>query len=354
MKLAKRKYTKICLKYLIIKGDIMKKSSKIVALSLLTALSLNMIGPMQKQVYAAELLDFGVKTESFTPNLVRANIKQDKANKEKTLQILRNVRSRMWDENIAYTMDDSNPNNMKLRDYLKTQGINSKEQYLNSITWSTDHERLAVQRGFEVKINGLNHNRPDGSSYETAVLPNGTKIASEIIAWNNMAMDPEIAINQWTFNPRSKYNNMSEYDLLKESNGVYNNKNGHMHIILDPSFKTVGFASINSNGDYYGVAEFGINAPSGSDSLNYVGEYEMKFGKVQEESNNTTVDKEAIKEKLKAAIDRSNKTISAAELILGEYPNTIAEVKPEVEKLLIKYKAQRAEAERRLKAYNNL
>lgn len=332
----------------------MKKSSKIVALSLLTTLSLNMIGPMQKQAYAGQLLDFGIKTDNFQPNLVKANIKQDNANKEKTLEALRNVRAKMWDENIAYTMDQSNPNNMTLRDYLKTQGINSKEQYLKSITWSTDHEKLAVQRGFEVKLNGLNHNRPDGSSYDSAVLPNGTKTASEIIACNNMAMDPQIAINQWTFNPRARYNNMSEYDLLKESNGVYNNKNGHMHIMLDPSFKTIGFASVNSNGDYYGVAEFGINAPSGSEALNYVGEYEMRFGKVKEDSNNTSKDNESTIAKLKAAVDKSNKTISAAELILEKYPNTIAEVRPEVEKLLVKYKALRAEAERRLKAYNNL
>ena len=58
------------------------------------------------------------------------------------------------------------------------------------------------------------------------------------------------------------------------------------------------------------------------------------------------------KEKLEEAIKNSKKTIENAEFVIKKYPNTLKDVIPEVEALIVKSKALIKEAESRLAKYN--
>ena len=71
----------------------------------------------------------------------------------------------MWDEDVLYTLDNNNQANKTIRDTLEEVGITSKNEYLNLVKWSTDLEKIAIQRGFEVSANGFSHQRIDGSEY---------------------------------------------------------------------------------------------------------------------------------------------------------------------------------------------
>ena len=319
----------------------MKKTKKILALALLSSLSVNslaLVSPQSENIaYASQNIDFGISTKNFESKTITLNLKQDEANKSQTLAAIRDLRAKMWDENVPYISDaNSNPKNMKLRDYLKTKGITSKEAYVNSINWSTDLEKIAIQRIYEVTQTGLSHLRPDGSDCATATLPNGTRTYAEILAYNSDPYTPAKAFNQWAFGKRSNYGGKSEYDLLLESNGVYNNGNAHLHIILDPEYNTMGLSINNSTDPNFVGVEFGYANNSGSNATGLVGEYTMYFGKAKPETNpkkDKKLSKES-REKLEEAVRKNKIQIEAAKLLMRMAPKKVANVKDQLLNLI--------------------
>lgn len=312
----------------------MKKTGNLIALSLLAGLSINFVGLMPR-AHASQTINLGIDTNTFPARSAVFKIKQDEYNKRLALSTLREIRAKMWDENIPYTLDESNPDNTRIRDYLSSVGINSKEAYVNQTKWSVDLEKIALQRAFEVKSTGLSHVRPDGSSYTTAVLDNGTKTYAEILASNSGGLDAAKALKQWAYSPRKNFNGKSEYDLIKESNGVYNSGNGHLHIALDPAYPYFGLAVINT----VAVGEFGIDARSGEDASGFVGEYEFNQGKkieIKNEENKNIVKKDnsKLKERLEESIENNKKTIAGAKFLQSNAPNTIKSVRKKLDKLM--------------------
>lgn len=339
-----------CNKY---KGEVMKNTKKVIALALLASLSVNSIGLVSPQseniAYASQNLDFGISTKNFESKTVTLNLKQDEANKQASLAAIKEIRAKMWDENVPYISDaDSNPNNMKLRDYLKSKGITSKDAYINRMNWSTDLERIVIQRMYEVSLTGLSHMRPDGSDCATAQLPSGTRTYAEILANNSDPYTPAKAFNQWAYSKRANFGGKSEYDLLLESNGVYNNGNAHLHIILDPEYDHMGLSIIYAGDLNYVGVEFGYADKSGSNPTGLVGDYTMYFGQAKAQESPKT-DKKLSKEqreRLEKSVSENKTQIAAVNLLFETSPNKVAKVKDRLLALIEKSEKliQRAEA----------
>lgn len=314
----------------------MKNTKKIVAMTLLFSLSANTLANLNPhsniKAYASSKLDFGIDTKKFEPKSISLNLNQDENNKEASLAALRAVRAEMWDKNVPYTYDEkSNKNNTRLRDVLKSKGINSKEAYLNQIKWSNDLEKLSIQRLFEVKITGLSHTRPDGSDLSSAILPSGTRTYGEILAYNSDGFTPARAFSQWTHSKMADYGNKSEYELLVESNGVFNYGNAHLHIILDPNFNRIGLAINNDSDIKFVAAEFGQADKSGSKATGLVGDYTMDFGKAS--TKKTKMSKEA-RRNLEKAVEENKTRVAAANLLLEMAPKKVADIKDQLLKLI--------------------
>lgn len=317
----------------------MKNTKKVLALALLLSLSANAVGFLGNDnnaiSYAASTIDFGIKTENFESKSLTYNLKQDEANKMASLKARNKIRSEMWDRNVPYTYDEiSNNNNTKLRDYLKSVGINSKTEYLNQTKWSTGLEKIAIHRIYEVTTTGLSHLRPDGSDCYTASLPEGVRTFAEILANNTDTLTPERAFNQWAYSPRAGYGNKSEYDLLLESNGVYNNGNAHLHLILDPEYDHMALSIVSTSNMNYVAVEFGYANQTGNKATGLVGDYTMNFGKKANNKNNKA-NLEEIKEKLRQAVEYNKTQVNSAKFLLENAPKTVAKVK---DKLLTQIK----------------
>lgn len=317
----------------------MKNTKKIIALSLLASLTVNAVSltsPQSASIsYASIKIDFGIKTHKFQSKSQTFTLKQDEANKASAIRGLMQIRSDMWDKNVPYTLDSkSNSKNTKLRDYLKSKGINSKDEYINRTKWSTDLEKIGIQRLYEVSLTGLSHTRPDGSDCSKAVLPSGTRTYGEILANNSEPYTPEMAFNQWAYGKRTNYGGKSEYQLLIESNGVYNNGNAHLHIILDPEYDRMGLAIINSSDLNYAAVEFGYADKSGSKAVGLVGEYTMDFGKAKAKANNKKESSKDTRAKLEEAVRRNKIQVEAAKLLLKMAPEKVAGVKGQLLKLI--------------------
>lgn len=333
----------------------MKNTKKVLAIALLASLSVNSLGfvnpQSEKIAYASEKLDFGVSTKNFESKAVTLNLKQDEVNKSAALAATRELRGKMWDENVPYISDaDSNPKNMKLREYLKTKGITSKEAYINRTKWSTDLERIAIQRMYEVSLTGLSHQRPDGSDCATAVLPSGTRTYAEILANNSDSYTPDKAFNQWAYGKRANYGGKSEYELLKESNGVYNNGNAHLHIILDPEYDHMGLSIIYSGGLNYVGVEFGYANNSGSNATGFVGDYTMYFGKADVEESPKKDKKltEEQRKKLEKSISENKTQVAAVKLLFETSPKKVEKVKDQLLALMAKSEKLIQKAEKML------
>ncbi|MBM0046824.1 hypothetical protein JNO63_06935 [Anaerococcus sp. mt242] len=307
------------------------KSYKKLALSL--ALSFVLLGA--NPAFAAESrLDLGVDTGKVAFSEETFSLKQDEALKNEVLSEIRAIRSRLWDENILYTLEGSNKNGERLQDVAKVNGFSSKEAYVNGLTWSNNLERIAIQRAYEQTITGLSHNRPDGSDNSTAITKSGIYASAEILASSTQKEDPKKSFGQWAFEPSKIKNNKSEYQLLKESKGVSNSDNGHLHIILDPELKHIGYAALNTNSKWnYGVGVFDFNISNvNENSVNIVGNYNIYAGdiadapKVENKTANPVkldeLSPESI-QKLRNTVTNSKETIAGAKLLMRTMPQFV-------------------------------
>ena len=322
----------------------MKRPIKILALSL--ALSFPVLGLAESTftstAYAssAQRLNLGVDTSKAKFKEDTVNLKQDEANKNETLSEIKAIRSRLWDENIYYTLDNSNSKGARLRDVAKEYGITNKDTYVNAITWSNDLERIAIQRAYEQLIVDLSHDRPDGSPMETTTTNNGVYPNGENLAASTALESPALAFAQWSFRPSKSRKGLSEYDILANTKGVKNAENGHLHLILNPRFYHVGFATMNGGDSEwnYAVLNASIKNPANNQAATgYVGQYRLYVGtpsKGAPKTQSKAINKAQSIEKLRQAVERAKKEIAAAEYILENYPKTVAHVKGQLVDLI--------------------
>lgn len=296
-------------------------------------------------------------------------LQQDEALKEAALKEVRNIRSKLWDENVIYTENRSaNPGNERLQDVARKYGYTDKESYVNAVVWSNDVERIAIQRTYEQIYNGLSHTRPDGSRMGTVITENGIGPNAEILAANWQPMTPAIAFDQWAFAKSSYWDNKSEYDLLLEANGVINDGNGHLHIILDPSLEYIGYAQINSDQARYNFAganfasNYSANFITDFSATNMVGEYRLYVGEptaADIEAENLA-DQRKLEEKrrlaeqmkkLEKAVDDAQRQIDIAENLLKNYPKTVKNVRGKLIKQIDQSRNYIAEARKLLREF---
>lgn len=322
-------------------GELMKNSKKL-ALSL--AISFALLGA--NPVFAATRLDLGVNTGNVSFSEGTFNLNQDENLKNQVLAEARAIRSRLWDENILYTLDEnSNSKSERLQDVVKANGYANKEAYVNGLTWSNDLEKIAIQRAYEQTLTGLSHQRPDGSSMSTAATINGIHPGAEILASSTDSQNPKRSFGQWSFEPSKRKNNKSEYQLLKEAKGVSNADNGHLHIILDPELKHIGFAALNTNAKWnYGVGIFDF-AISGNNqaSANLVGSFNIYAGDIKRAPKienktvapaKTTELSAASVEKLRTSVSNAKRTIAGAELLMKTMPKFAKENGAKINELI--------------------
>lgn len=335
------------------------KNSKKLALSL--AISFALLGA--RPSFAANRLDLGVDTGKAAFSEGTFTLKQDEANKNQVLSEVRAIRSRLWDENILYTLDqNSNSKGERLQDVAKANGYASKEAYVNGLTWSNDLEKIAIQRAYEQTITGLSHQRPDGSKQTSAVTTNGIYPGAEILASSTELESPSKAFAQWSFEPSKKKNNKSEYQLLIEAKGVSDSDNGHLHIILDPELKHIGFASLNTNEKWnYGVGIFDFEISNNNQaSSNLVGQYNIYTGDIknapkQEEKTENPVksnklSKESI-ERLRTSVKNARQSIAGAEILMKTMPKFAKENGQKINDLIAKSEKIIDQAEKILANY---
>lgn len=330
---------------------------KIASLAFALSLSIGASQALNHNVaYAAEskYLDLGVDTGSVSYQEYTFYLNQTEASKNEALAEVREIRSKLWDENVIYTLNDSgNPKSERLQDVAKAYGYRNKNDYVNGLTWATDLEKIAIQRAYEQTITGMSHKRPDGSSYSSITAKSGIRPSGEILASSTSLENPAKAFDQWSFAPRKKYNNKSEYQLLLESNGVFNSANGHLHNILNPQFKHLGFAALNNTNSKwnYAVGIFSFKESSVSEaSVNLSGDYTLHVGTGKKQPELIPAEKEdksdADKRKmLEKAIEDAKFQIQIAEDILNNYPNTVKNVRGELIRLIDKSKALIEKAE---------
>lgn len=337
----------------------MKKVYQVTILSLgLLAVNaspaLNNLSATSISYASAQRANLGVNTTNAAYREGTYNLQQSPALRDQVLQEVRNIRSRLWDENIYYTLNNKNSKGERLRDVAKANGYSTKEAYVNALTWSSDLEKIAIQRAYEQIAFEYSHNRPDGSNFQSAVSANGVKPDGENLASNTLGQSAQMSFAQWSFRPSKSKNNKSEYELLIEAKGVSNADNGHLHLILDPEFGQIGFAILdNPNGKWnFGVAQFSLNKSKGDGaSANLVGDYILHIGKSPSNNQNTETKKSYKKptaaevERLKSTVANANTTINAAELLIKTMPNFAAKNGGKLQRLIDTQKKLIKEAE---------
>lgn len=278
------------------------------------------------------------------------NLRQNENLKAEVLKEASVLRAKLWDENILYTLDNTNSKKERLQDVAKAYGYKNKEAYINGLSWSNDLERIAIQRAYEQTITGISHNRPDGSSGMSTTTTSGISPNGEIIARNTRIQSPAISFEQWSFAPRTNYNNKSEYQLLKEADGVFTSGNGHLHNILNPQFKHIGYGELNNTSDKWniGLAVFSFkNASNNQASANLVGETTLYVGKpkvveekapeaIKPQANTTKTDElpADVRASLEKAVADAKAQISVAENLLNNFPNTVKNVRGKLSQMV--------------------
>ncbi len=138
---------------------------------------------------------------------------------------------------IRWRRDAYNDSSVKLeyngsyvtvRQYLSNAGI-SVSEYL-SPKWSNALERIALQRSIEAYDYNLGHMRPDGTSCFTATY-NGISANGEVLAWGESNISE--AIDDWA---------SEKSEWIKHTAGQNSGEYGHYQALIDPTFRSYGFA----------------------------------------------------------------------------------------------------------------
>lgn len=329
-----------------------------------------------------ELYNFGIDTLGL--NMEDHELHQDIILKQSVLSEVQSLRAKMWDENVPYVRYGSSQTNTRLRDVARSYGYTSKEAYVNALKWSKDLEIISIQRVLEQQITGISHTRPDGSDNSSIVTHHNVFSQGEIIsAGYSNDMSPSYTFNRWSFAKSAYRAGKSEYQCLVEANGVFNKNNGHLHIILNPSYNYIGYAeTISPKSKWsYGLASFGRQNPYNSEEVTGIvtkkpentskpkDNNDKKDNNVEKPTdqkkhtdneskkpNTNPDDKKSEPTNYKAmlleSIENARIEIDSANYILENYPKTIAKVRGKLIALIKETEQIIEESEALLKSMN--
>lgn len=308
----------------------MKKFVKVLALGLslslsFSALSTSLLANDNNISYASEQrLDLGYPTKGakFREDVIKLN--QNEALKNEVLKQIKNLRAMAWDEDIYYTYEEDNSNNERLRDIAFNAGLRNKEEYVNAIEWNTELERYAIQLSYECIVTDFSYYRADGSDPNTLIEAMTGYYGKNLGAYNPKTINPEIAFGIWSTDQLEEYNGWSQYELLKEYKGVFDQYTQDIHYILDPLMGYVGYGQVydkDSQSGYANVVLANVMAASSTHTTNLVGNYKLFVGDPNKKAVTASQEKA-----LRSAISNAEMTISTVYDIMDNYPKTVAKV----------------------------
>lgn len=170
------------------------------------------------------------------------------------LSSIRNARSRLYDDRSTYF------NGVPLQDYVSRYGL-TKEAYVNNIQYDSANEEDAFRRAQETAQHGqFGHFGPDGVSEPDYT---GRKAWGENLSWG---VDLAGSMQLWI---------QDEESALRATGGSFNEDNGHLYQILNPSNISFGYGE--ASGGPYGV----VGALTLSE---YNGDIDYPDGKIGPES----------------------------------------------------------------------
>lgn len=151
-----------------------------------------------------------------------------------------------------------------IADYLDKAGI-SQNDYLNP-KWSNAMERIALQRIVEAYDLSSPHYRLNGDYYST-VQYQGHSSSTEILAWGNTTWVPDITamIDKLWANEKEDY--------VLELAGRAHDQTGHYKTLVDPKFKSYGFAMASSIYGYGASGEASTVVQDDTSATNLKGTY---------------------------------------------------------------------------------
>ena len=151
---------------------------------------------------------------------------------EIALQKVRELRADMWDRNVPF-------NGETLQYAAKVNGLKTKEAYVNDVRIDHGYALIALQRALE-EAGGIDHDRPynETCSNECGSLWTAT-IQGEQPFGENLSGEEDMAkaMHGWGYD---------ELDALYDSNGQFNNANGHLYNLINPDRTWFGVASVRT------------------------------------------------------------------------------------------------------------
>lgn len=155
------------------------------------------------------------------------------------MEALRELRGRVWDSNVPFR-DDRYPGATTIREAAAAEGFHSRDAYVNGVENDYGYAMVALQRSVEEQHFygiGMDHTRPYNSTcYRncgdafTATI-NGRSPSAENI---HSVADISVAMRGW---------GVGELPALRLAQGRWNTSNGHVHSLINPANRYVGFAA---------------------------------------------------------------------------------------------------------------
>ena len=247
------------------------------------------------------------KTDGYKVVGVPVDLRQ-KEIKEQSIKAFRKVRRELYNENIYYYGE-------KIQDVAKKVGINNADEFANSPKWSSDLEKIAIQRLAEVLITN-DHTRvfPDEDIFDMTVKENGSGFNGEVLAWGNDIYDS--IVEQWIG---------GEKKANEDLKGKYSFSNGHLLILMNPNLKSFAF-STNSSG-LFGFTNVGVTSTyiDGDDlELNFEGKTNLpvavptNFKGLREYAGNGKLVSNWVKKENNWYYNKKNKELAKSEWIYDE------------------------------------
>lgn len=142
-------------------------------------------------------------------------------------------------------------NGQTVKDYLSANGI-SEDTYLHP-SWSTDLERIAIQRSAEANV-AWDHTRPNGESWNRVTTASGAVSQGEALAKAAMPA----ALNEWG----------AEKQTLIDQSATGTSQADDYLFLINPTYQSYGFAAANGNA---GIGEASTSASSGTSAVGWSG-----------------------------------------------------------------------------------
>lgn len=147
---------------------------------------------------------------------------------------LQKLRAQMWDLNPYFTNEKHNSAGTRLQDVARSEGV-SRSDFLN-VQSDAGLVHIALQRAAEnADYTLITHTRPNGLKPETATRGSQTMSGESVAAGNNSLN--RAVLQSW---------GAKEVAPLQAARGVANDDNGHLHMLINPQNRAVGFAHVEA------------------------------------------------------------------------------------------------------------